>query len=200
MTRSSALPLRTGLAEVAFSLRKSLELYSGWLGGLLLIVLIAGLGSSSASAQSFPDLVGTYSGSGSGEHNECVDPAENFLFTMVNPVLSIDSQTDGSFSGRLTFDFDRFATVIDISGTVDGSRNLSGTIIARIFEQGVLADTQHGSFTGMGDGTSITLDVDGPGDDPSAWLEMVNAGLVISWVLLFAGSTQALMVFVPVPE
>jgi hypothetical protein len=119
---------------------------------------------SAARTAEIPNLLGTFSGSGSQTQTGCQDPNLNGTFS-VSTVVDISSQIGSNFSGSSTntTTVSGFPVREDIifSGTVTSTGALSGTFTFELFINNVLDSGGNGTFTGQVTGNNLTVNSSG---------------------------------------
>jgi uncharacterized repeat protein (TIGR01451 family) len=119
---------------------------------------------SAVRTAEIPNLLGTFSGSGSQTQTGCQDPNLNGTFS-VSTVVDISSQIGSNFSGSSTntTTVSGFPVREDIifSGTVTSTGALSGTFTFELFINNVLDSGGNGTFTGQLTGNTLTVNTAG---------------------------------------
>ncbi len=111
-----------------------------------------------------PDIRGTYQGSGGLTQTNCQDPTENGTF-LFSSTVSITSQTGAAFSGTGTLTTDVpgavVTTELNLSGTVTGAGNVSGSFTYRFLVNGVFDSSGDGTFGGQVTGNTLAVNFTG---------------------------------------
>lgn len=126
--------------------------------------LLVGLGLPFADAhsQTVPNVVGTYTGSGSITQTGCQDPSWNGTFSPINFSITLGPQNGSSFTGSgvataLISGYNIREDVTITSGTVTPAGALSGSYNFTFYVNGSFDSSGTGTFTGSLVGNTISL-------------------------------------------
>jgi len=126
---------------------------AGLIGACLVVALL--LPAPDLRAQSVPNILGVYEGSGQETAFACTFPGDNGTFTG-SAVITIDSQDGSSFSGTGFIIFSDHDTTF--SGTIKSDGSISGSFVSIDASAGIESE---GTFSGSLDGDTLFIDYQG---------------------------------------
>lgn len=112
--------------------------------------------ANSTPSSGTPNILGTYTGTGTAANTNCTDPDINTTFN-TSVLVEVLNQDGSAFTGRiieeLVFQGVTFSGVDNIDGSITNAGMISGTMVGT-FE----ATSSTGTFTGQLSGNTLTID------------------------------------------
>lgn len=107
-----------------------------------------------------PDLLGTYTGSGTQTWWNCIDSISNGTY-QTSVVLIIDKQNGNNFSGTAIETASRYGLTgknyATLSGIVDSQSHFSGVVSSSLYIESIFDSSAEGTFSGKLAGNILTV-------------------------------------------